>query len=180
MKRVINNKIEKEFIIEVILTETQDVAAATYRGFSVPDGPVIDGTKGVVLSAQVIADYEAFIVSIEDLCTEYYGLKIIYQNASEDYSHYYSFLATDDEGNVKLKFRLRLRVSNHPAHRSKLSQKHKKEETQSPEYKKYVVGKPPQPLFRQILVNNQEYSNYVQAFADICNILDECMETLSK
>lgn len=166
-----SNPIEFEINVNIALGYVgEEVAAATYKGFEIPDGEVIPGDKDAIFTDQIIADYEAFIESVEDLLTEYYDLELLYEGESSDYSHYYSFLAKDkNTGKLYFKFRLRLRVSNHHSHRSKESQRHKREETQTDAHKKLITdaGKKPKAYTKNIIVNNKEYETYEAAFIAI-------------
>ena len=177
MKRIIKSNI-KEFTVDVVLTETFDIAAATYKGFTIPEGPVIDGAKGRNLSSQMIEDYESFITSVEDLCIEYYALELVYVNFSKDYSNYYTFLAKDSTGNIVLKFNLRLRISTHNPHRTKEQQKHRSEENQSTELLKFTKGKKLRPLTKSITVNSERFNSYIEAYQYIDSEIENYLKTM--
>lgn len=172
MKRQIITSVE--FNIEYILypldeSGTSNVAAATYKGYNLPDGPLLPADKrGSVMMQQEI-DYECFIEDIEDFLTDNCELKLIYKNKSDDYSRYYSFLAQDDEGNTLFKYRLRLRVSNHKAHSTKQQKVNKAKEEQA--VKPHLKGKKPIKYVQEIIVNDQTFESYLDAFVYIC---DEC------
>lgn len=179
-----SNPLEFEIIVNIVSGQvSKEVAAATYKGFEIPDGEVIPGDKDAILTDQIIADYEAFIESVEDLLTEYYGLELLYQGNSPDYSHYFSFLAKDkDTGKLYFKFRLRLRVSNHDSHRSKESQRHKKEETQTDAHKKLITdaGKKPKAYTKNVIVNNKECDTYEEAFIDIDEKVEQWIKIMKQ
>ena len=180
------NNTPMEFEITVDISpkySAEEIAAAMYKGFRIPDGAVIPGVKDAVFTDQIIVDYEMFIESVEDLLEEYYGLILFYENKSSDYSNYYSFLAKDKEsGKIYFKFRLRLRISNHPAHRSTNSQKHKKEETTSDKYKDLTKGisRDPRPYTKSIVVNDEIYDSYETAFVDIDAQIAQWVEVMRK
>lgn len=162
---------------------TGEIAAATHKGIEIPDGEVISGLKNAIITDQIENDYNTFIESVEDLLTEYYGLILIYQSKSANYSHYYSFLAKDKEsGKVYFRFRLRLRISNHPAVRSKASQKHKSEETNTEKYKELTqrIAKDPRPYTKSIVVNKEIYNSYEEAFVDIDEQVSNWIEIMMK
>lgn len=162
---------------------TEEVKSAVYKGFEIPDGEVISGLKSAIITNQIESDYNMFIESVEDLLQEYYGLELFYENSSPDYSHYYSFLAKDKEtGKIYFRFRLRLRISNHPAHRSEASQKHKREETKTERYKELTkdISKDPRPYSKNITVNKETYESYEDAFIDIDNQVEEWMTKMKK
>lgn len=182
----ISNKIPMEFDIEVNIIPkytTDEIKSAMYKGFEIPDGEVISGIKNAIITDQIEADYNAFIESVEDLLMEYYGLELFYENVSPDYSHYYSFLAKDKAtGEVYFRFRLRFRISNHPAHKSGASQKHKREETKTDRYKELTkdISKDPRPYSKSITVNKELYSSYEAAFIDIDKQVEEWVTTMKK
>ena len=190
MKRYIKstqmNPEPMEFDIDITIIPkytTEEIKSAMYKGFEIPDGEVISGIKGAIITDQIESDYNAFIESVEDLLKEYYNLKLFYENSSPDYSHYYSFLAQNKVTNeVYFKFRLRLRISNHDPHRSKQSQQHKKEETQTEEYKRLTkdISKDPKPYTKNIVVNKEIYDSYEDAFIDIDEKVEGWIEKMKK
>ena len=170
-----------DMVVDVIFDNNPYIAAATYKGLYVPDGELISGDKDAELPAEVVADYNAFVVSVEDLCIDYYGLELTYLNFSEDLSNYYNFIAKDQNGNPVLKFRLRLRVSNHPAHRTKSRQHNKKEEETSEELLRFTKGKELKKYTIDFVVNNKtKYESYLDAFIELDNRIARAVEVLTK
>ena len=158
---VVTKHINIEIGIEIIDPQGQ-IAAASYKGFNVPDGKLLPVEKDAIVDSQALEDYHAFIDSIEDLIQDYYQLHVFYKNDSPDNSFYFGMLAKDSEGNLLLDFDFTLRVSTHPAHRTEQSQKHKKEK--DAELAKVTNGKRTKPLRKYILVNDKEYDNYSEAY----------------
>lgn len=166
-----NELIRDHMVIDmdaIICLDDSIEASADPSNYCIPDGLVISDIRNK--SPQMIADYDAFVETIEDLLIDYYGLELTYFNDSNDNSRYYNFLAKDENGNAKIKFRFRLMISNHYPHRTELSQKYKKEEKQSPELKKSVSQEniyKMKPYTQIIVVNGKEYSTYEEAFKSI-------------
>ena len=154
------------------------VAASEYRGFYVPDGPLISGLPNAVVDSQALVDYEDFIESVQDLITEYYELHIYYKNESKGLSHYFGILAKDVDGTIILDFDFNLRVSNHDPHRSTSSQKHKKE--RDIELKRLSEGKKPRPLTKSITVNSEEFENYMDAYLKVDSIIEHAVEIITR
>lgn len=188
MKRYLPNDIKfpVDFNIEVILfpkdkTTVMPVAAAEYMGYQIPEGPLMPADKNVKISQQQIIDYETFIEDIEDMLKEHHELKLVYQNKSEDYSNYYSFLALDDAGNLLFRFRLRLRVSTHDPRRSSAQKAQIAEEEKA--VSEYLNGrkKKPDKMTKIIVVNDEsEYDSYLDAFVDICDIVEDAIEKMRR
>lgn len=175
-----------DFNIEVVLfpknrTGIIPVAASEYKGYQIPDGPLMPADKNAKISQQQIIDYETFIEDIEDMLKEHHDLKLVYQNKSEDYSNYYSFLALDDAGNLLFRFRLRLRVSTHDPRRSSAQKAQIAEEEKA--VSEYLKGrkKKPDKMTKIIVVNDEsEYDSYFDAFVDICDIVDDAIEKMRR
>lgn len=185
MKKLIKPTLPIEFNIEVILypktvDNQSNVAAATYRGYEIPDGPLMPADKNIQVSEQQIIDYETFIEDVEDMLKERHELKLIYENKSKDYSNYYTFLAVDENGNPYFRFRLRLRVSTHDPRRSSAQKAEIAKEEQAVE--EYLKGKKkPNKMTKIIVVNDEsEYDSYLDAFVDICNIVDKAIEKMRR
>lgn len=177
----INLPIQFDMIVDVVFEDDSYVAASTYKGLYVPDGDIISGDKDAELPPEVVADYNAFIVSVEDLCIDYYGLELTYLNFSDDLSNYYNFLAKDEYGNPILKFRLRLRVSNHPAHRTKLQQQNKKAEESSEELLRFTHGKKLKKYSVDFVVNDKtKYESYMDAFVALDNLISRAIEVITR
>lgn len=173
-----------DIVIDIIPKyTTEEVKAAMYKGFEIPDGEVISGIKGAIITDQILSDYNAFIESVEDLLMEYYGLKVFYTNQSDGHSQYYSFFAKDkNTGKIYFKFKLRLRISNHDPHRSKESQAHKKEDTKTDDYKKLMKGikKDPRPYTQSIVANKEKYDSYETAFIEIDKNIEHWIDVMTK
>ena len=69
-----------DIVVEIeYFDDTTRVAASEYKGFYVPDGPVISGLPDAVLGSQALQDYSDFIESIQNLMTAFYHLEIYYK-----------------------------------------------------------------------------------------------------
>lgn len=184
MKRYISSSLPGilEFTIDVILTPdtTGSSVAATYNMPDLPQGPVISGNKLADIDPQVVADYDAFVETIEDLLTEYHGLELVYKNKSKDFSRYYSFLARDSAGNVILKFRLRLRISNHTPHRTKAQQANKAAEAKSEKLLKLTKGKKLQIINKQVIVNDTVFDDYDEAYFKIAEQVEKWVKIMKR
>ena len=186
MKRHIHPVTEEDMYtvsieVEIELPENPSedyIAAAEYNGFQLPDGPLLSGLPGALITSQELEDYAAFIESVKDLLTDYYNLQTYYHNVSEDNSHYFGLLAKDAAGNPIINFDFKLRVSNHPAHRSKQSQQHKSE--QAAELKKVTKGKKTKPLTKSIIVNRETCANYTEAFIKVDKIVEEVVNVMRR
>ena len=154
------------------------IAASKHRGFQIPDGPLISGIPGAIIDSQAVADYEAFIESVTDLITEYYELIIYYKNKSKDYSNYFGMLAKDSRGNIIADFDFTLRVSNHDPHRSKESQRHKKQ--RQAELKRITEGKKPRPITDYIVVNDTEFDNYLDAYLAVDKMIEHAVNIMKR
>lgn len=185
MKRVIKGNINSDstkrhisIIVEIDINDptSEPVAAATYKGFYIPEGPLLPEEKGAIIGTQALEDYHAFIESVEDLFTEYYGLEIYYKNDSPSHSYYFGLLAKNSDGSIILDFDFTLRVSNHPAHRSKQSQHFKKERQAA--LKELSGQKKPQPVTRYIIVNNNTFSNYMDAYFKVDEEIKEVVDKM--
>ena len=180
MKRYIHDEIPINIDV-VVSSDFTTVAAATYKDIDIPDGPVIDRDKDARITDQMAADYDAFIESLESLLEDHYHFILTYRNESDDYSRYFNFLATDASGIIRFKFRLRLGVSNHKPHRSKDSQKHKKEEESSPKLLELLNSRPtPAAYTKIVIVNSKQYSSYEEAFIAIDDEIAHWVQVMLK
>jgi len=159
-------------------SSSDTVVATEYKGFQIPDGPLISGIPGAVLDSQALIDYEDFIESVTDLITDYYELDIYYKNTSSDHSNYFGMLAKNDKGEVILDFDFTLRVSNHDPHRSSQSQQHKKERKEA--LNKITKGKKTKPITHSIVVNSEIYNSYIEAYADIDKLIEGVVEVMKR
>lgn len=194
MKRHIksSNQVVPEIFIEVtadhpILHVTHfddDHVAATVdlSKYDLPDRPVISKDRNKV-TQWMIDDFDGFVEDVELLCEEDYGLMLIYQNESNDNSHYYSYLATDEDGTVIAKLRLRLRISNHRPKRSKAQESHKKEELQSEKLHELLDEDQILKLrnyTKVIVVNNEIYDSYSEAFERVNDVIAHAVEVMKR
>ena len=168
------------FDIEVLIDQDTSILSSMYKGIQIPDGEVIPGQKDAIISEQVLADYDSFVESIEDLLIDVYNLELTYYDNSENNSNYYNFLAKDKSGIVKIKIRLRLRISNHKAHRSEMSQKHKSEELNSPELIKYTNKRSTIPYAKNVIVNDESYNSYLDAVIDIDEKIQHWVDVMTR
>lgn len=186
MKILVNQPITYpvEFEIDVVLSyidtsEEMSVAASTYRGYTLPDGPLMPPNKQDPVTKQQIIDYETFLQDVIDFLEDNCNLKVIYKNKSPDKSLYRTFLAKDSKGNLLFKFKTRLRVSAHNPHRTKQQQANVKNEERATAH--YFEGKKkPRKMTKIITVNSETYSSYFEAFADICDTVDNCLEVMNR
>lgn len=185
MKKLIKPTLPIEFNIEVMLypktvDNQSNVAASTYRGYEIPDGPLMPADKKIKVSEQQIIDYETFIEDVEDMLKDHHELKLIYENKSKDYSNYYTFLAVDENDNPYFRFRLRLRVSTHDPRRSSAQKAEIAKEEKAVE--EYLKGKKkPDKMTKIIVINDDsEYDSYLDAFVDICDKVDIAIEKMRR
>lgn len=157
-------------------------AAYNPEDFDIPTGPVISRDRNKI-TQEMISDYECFVDDVESLCTDNYGLIMTYQNESDDLSHYYNYLATDKDGNVVAKLRFRLRVANHPARRSKQQKFNKNSELDSEEIKTLLTEKQLstiRPYTKEVIVNNEIFSSYREAFDYVDRVVSRAVDVLTK
>ena len=184
MKRYIRNNIyDSNFHLDIVVDieyfdDTSRIAASEYRGFYVPDGPVISGLPDAVLGSQALQDYADFIESVQDLMTDFYHLEIYYKNKSKDNSFYFGSLVKDREGNIIADFDFTLRVSNHDSHRSEQSQQHKKE--RKAKLKELTQGKDTQPITKSIIVNSEKCKDYMDAYLKVDAVISRAVEVMSR
>lgn len=150
--------------------------------FSIPSRPVISKFEKEI-GLQAIVDYDDFIENITNFIEDYLELELIHTNASKKRSRYFSFIARDEDGTIYLRFRLRLRISNHNAHSTKQQKLQKKHETEQilkeEKLTEYDLRKM-QKLTKSIIVNNETYSSYTDAFIDISEQAEEWVEKMRK
>lgn len=140
----------------------RSIAASTYKGFDIPEGPLLPADKDAAIDTQALDDYHSFVESVEGLLTQYYGLELYYKNDSEYNSFYYGMLAKNADGSILFDFDFTLRVSTHPAKRSKESQKAKKE--QEAQLKQITNGDLTRPLRLSVVVNDKRFKDYMSAY----------------
>lgn len=175
----VNLKFDIEYVVEVIFPDSEEqLVASTYKGFNIPDGELLPSEKDAITSSQALADYYSFIECIEDLMTDNYDLEIYYKNASPYNSFYFGAVAKNSDGTLIFDFDLTLRVSNHNPHRTQQSQQYKKEKKAA--LKRIARTKKPTAITRSVIVNNDYYSDYLEAFVDIDEIIKRSVEILER
>lgn len=175
-------KFPYEFDIEVVVELGSDyVAASEYKGFNLPDGPLISNDRSKAVTEQMEQDYEDFIDAVTSLLEDRYNMLVVIHDSYPDYSNYYNVLARDQEGNLLFKFRLKLRISTHKAKRSHGSQKHKKDETKVPEWDEILQGRPMPEIYpKTIFVNSEQFPTYEQAFMHVEDVVEHCLEVMTR
>lgn len=171
-------KLEINVVYEIEFPPDTKVAAATHKGFSVPEGELLPSEKDALINSQAWDDYCSFIESVEDLMTDYYDLTIYYRNESEDYSFYWGALAKNEDGSLIVDFSLKLRVSNHEPRRSRESQHNKKE--QQAKLMELTHGKKPQPVTKQITVNRDRFQDYLDAYLKVDEMIGRAVEIMTR
>ena len=181
MKRFINIPTVIKVVLDLELNNNveTEVAAATYKGHEIPEGKLPPADKDAIVNSQVWSDYQSFIETVEDFL-EYYNLDIYYKNNSDYNSFYWSALAKDDNGNDLFDFTIRLRVSTHPAHRTKQSQQNKKQEKE--ELAKLAKKKRVNPLPIIITINDKstKFENYMDAIVYIDTALEHALDIMTR
>lgn len=147
-----------------------------------PKGEVISKDRNKI-TQRMIDDYESFVERIEDLCEESYDLVGTYSDESNDYSHYYNYLVKDLSGNIIAKFRIRIRISNHSAKRTQQQQQNKRSELDSEKLHQLLTE---QQISRirsypiLIVVNNETFESYEEAFDSIDERIQRAIEVIRK
>lgn len=158
-------------------SDSEIAAAVDLSKYNVPKGPVISRMKDLVF-ASMEDDFESFVEMVEDLCEEDYGLILTYKNANSDHSHYYNYLVKDENNTIIATMRIRLRISNHPAHKTPDQRRHKKEELESPKLRDLLTDEQIRSLGSHtisILVNDKKYSTYDDAFEEINRAIERAV-----
>lgn len=184
MKRYIHSvdnpitlKLDISYNIE-LFGSGQEVAAASYKGFNIPEGELMPSDKHAIINSQEYENYHAFIDSVEGLLRDYYCLHIFYKNESNYDSFYCGCLAKNDDESLIIDFNLNLKVSTHPAHRTNESKQHKKE--QEAARSKATKGKPTRPIFISVVVNKETFSSYINAFEEVDRLVENAVEKLNR
>lgn len=185
MKRYIKSQsvvypIKVEVIFDIELSSSDsEIAAATYKGHEIPEGALPPADKKVIVNSQVWSDYQAFIEVIEDFIEDY-DLHVYYKSKSNYNSFYWSALARDDEGNDLIDFTVRIRISTHPAHRTKQSQVNKKEE--KAQLAKLTRNKKVNSLVVIVVINNEseEFNSYLDAIVHLDEELSHAVEIMTR
>lgn len=150
--------------------------------FNLPEGPVISKDRKRI-TQQMINDFECFVDDVETLCELNYGLEVTYTNISPDHSHYYNFLAKDADGNIIARFRFRLRISNHKAHRTKQQTQNKKSEINSPRLHELLTEEQISKLrvrSEDIVINDDYFDNYTEAFEYVDSVIRRSVEVITR
>lgn len=150
--------------------------------FNLPEGPVISKDRKRI-TQQMINDFECFVDDVETLCELNYGLKVTYTNISPDHSHYYNFLAKDADDNIIARFRFRLRISNHKAHRTKQQTQNKKSEINSPRLHELLTEEQITKLrvrSEDIVINDDYFDNYTEAFEYVDSVIRRSVEVITR
>lgn len=158
------------------------VAAFDSAKYNLPTGPVISRYKNRI-TQQMIDDFESFMEDVEILCEEDYNLVGTYKHVSNDHSYYYNYLAKDDEGNIIVKFRLRLRISNHLGRKSKKQKYNKNQEAASEKLKEMLSDEDIRKLkkyTKTITINNEIFVSYEEAFEAIDSLLSNAVQVMKK
>lgn len=145
-----------------------------------PQGPVIDRKKARV-TGSMEDDFESFVERIEDFCELKMKLIGTYKNASADNSYYYNYLAKDSEGNIIVRIRLKLRISNHPAKRGSRQSYNKDQELASKKLHELLTQEQidnldTYPLI--ILVNSDKFDSYEDAYNYIAGKIQRAVEVM--
>lgn len=158
-----------------VFNDESEVAASNdVSNFNIPTRPVISNDRNMI-EQWMIDDFEAFVENIECLCEDNYGLICTYTNSSKDHSHYYNYLAKDENGKVLARFRIRLRISNHSASNDSGQKKHKREELKTKEIQSLLTQQQIsriRPYTILLTVNDERYKSYIDAF----NYIDAALE----
>ena len=187
MKRLIKDKncLEFDICVEVYVDETIfliEGSTVDTSKFNIPSGPVISKFADKI-GSQMVVDYDTFVENISDFIEDNLGLELIYTSASKNNSRYFSFIARDDDGNIYLRFRLRLRISNHNPHSTKqqnaLKKREEEEILKQGKLTEYQLRKM-QKLTKSIIVNNETYNSYEDAFIDIASQAEEWVDKMKR
>lgn len=178
-----NSVMEFDINVEIIPKyTTEEMEDAINKGGEISDVIVSFGLKAAVITYQIEPDYEAFIESVEDLLTEYYGLELFYEHNQNERSKYYSFLAKEKtSGKVYYIFSLCLGISYPPANRTEASQELRIEatDTESDKELKKDISKDRKPYLLIIAVNNKQFDSYEAAFVDMDEKIEKWIEANS-
>lgn len=168
-----DNNIPKNFNIEVEIIpkySTEEMKAAMKKSNWTTDD-VICGIRKAVFTYQIKVDYEAFIESLQDLMTEYYGFIVTAVSESGQSPYDYSISAADKNNEICYIFRLNLRISENKE--SMFQSKGKCDELIKD------ISKDPRPYTKIITINNENYDSYEKAFVDIVEQIEESILGIS-
>lgn len=182
MKKYIhtNDDITKiQIVVEVEFLNTSESVAASYSSERFKNSELPPAEKDALMNSQVFADYAAFVETIEDLITDYFGLNIYYKNDNAIYnSFYFGVLAVDDNENYILDCEAVIRISTHYQHKTPASEEAKAK--QKAKLKEVTNGARLQPVRKNILINDKSFSNYDDAYEFIFPIIERVATVLNR
>jgi hypothetical protein len=167
-----------DIVIDFLVAQSESVVASEYKGIWVTDAPVIPNLPKELIDSQTFQDFEDFMESVTKLITDYYKLHIYYKNVSPDHAHYFGLLAKDDQNRIILDFDFTFRVANHRAHRTPESEYNKQEQEEALNIA--IKGNPTKPMTKTILVNNEQYAKYLDAYIAIDEIIEDHVKKMKK
>ena len=185
MKKYIKNNV---YVIDVEVTAyhplfsfMEDIAASRdLSKYEIPTGPVIAKDKKRITDRMEI-EFESCMITVEDFCQENLGLIGTYKNVSQDNSYYYNYLATDEDHNIIIDYRMRLRISNHPASSTPEQRQHKKNEEKSPKLNDlltYEQIKKLRKYYVNIIVNDETFDTWGKAINGILDDIEAAVEVM--
>ena len=167
-----------QIIVEVEFVNETESVAASYELENLRNSKLPPAAKDALIDSQVLADYHAFVETIEDLMTDYFGLDIYYKNDSPYNSFYFGALAVDSTGKYILDCEAVIRISTHDPHRTPESIKEKMK--QQAKLKDVTNGVKLQPVRKNIIINDESFSNYDEAYEFVFPIIERAAEVLNR
>ena len=164
--------------------EYQDDISASYdlSKLNLPKDEVISKYINRITD-EMVSDFEDFMEAVELFCEENCGLVGVYKNVSDDHSHYYNYLAKADNDNIIIDFKLKLRITNHNAKRTKQQKHNKKSENNSKVLNNLLTVdeiKNLKTIPKTFIVNNKKFNSYVEAADYVFRIIEETVEKMNK
>lgn len=181
MKRYIkenNNLFRLRVVVEVEFLSEAESVAASYDSERFNNSELPPAAKDALIDSQVLADYHAFVETLEDVMTDYFGLELYYKNDSPYNSFYYGALAVNDEGDYILDCEATIRISTHDPHRTSESEKEKAK--QKAKLNEIAKGKRLQPVRKNIVINDKEFSNYEDAYEFAFSQIERAASVLNR
>lgn len=183
MKRYINSKEtttpKLNIVVEVeFLNSNESVSAAKFNPENFKDSKLPPAAKDALIDTQVLADFHAFVETLEDLLKDYFELSLYYKNDSPYNSFYFGALAVDDNGNYIIDCEATIRVSTHTAHRTSESQREKA--LQKAKLKSLIGDKRMEPVRRSIIINDIEFDNYEDAYTEAFEKIKSAANVLNR
>ena len=167
-----------DIVVDIELFGNDPIAASTYKGIQVPDGPVISGVPEAIYDSDAVVNFEEFIDSIRELITDFYELDLYYKNESPDKSNYFGMLAKDSDGLIILDFDFTLRIANHDPRRTEKSKHQRKLQEQA--LKERIGDESIKHIRHTVTVNNEKFDSYIKAFAHVDSIIEGTVESMKK